>query len=95
MQGRPPLEGMEEPPDIDRDLIPIWTCWHQLNGSRAVGMAASGIPWSEVSAWCVDHGVIGDAKRRWCRLVLAMDAVALAWWHRPKGGADADPGTAT
>ncbi|MFY9342224.1 MAG: hypothetical protein WAT39_07035 [Planctomycetota bacterium] len=66
-------------PAIDADLMPVWSAFWQLVGSRQVGMAAGAIPWSELSRWCEDHEIGGEDRRRWCRLLSAMD---LAWLSR-------------
>lgn len=71
-------------PWIDEDLLPVWVAFWQLVGSRTVGMAAGSIPWSELSRWCQDHEIEGAERRRWCRLLSAMDVAWLG--HMSKRG---------
>lgn len=42
--------------------------------SRPLGMAASGLPWHELVAYCEAHDVVGPQRLRWIRLLRAMDA---------------------
>lgn len=85
-----PLALDEKPADIFPDLIPIWNAWHELSTSRPVGMAASGVPWSEQSRYCEDHGIDGPARLRWIRLLRAMDLVYLTHSNKrkPRKGGD-------
>jgi hypothetical protein len=75
---------LAEKPDLHPDLWPVWRGWHDLNAGRPVGMAAGGLPWSEMSQWCEDHGIGGADRLRWCRLFRAMDSAFLAHINKPK-----------
>jgi hypothetical protein len=77
-------------PELDDDLQPVWNAWHELSEGRAIGMAASGLAYSELSRWCEDNGVVGEERRRWCTLMRAMDREFLAMVNTKKGGADAN-----
>lgn len=67
-----------EPDPIFPDLIPVWNAWHELSTSRTVGMAASGIPWVEMSRYCEDMGIVGAMRLRWIRLMRRMDVAFIA-----------------
>lgn len=69
----------EKPAPIHTYLLPLWNAWHDLHTSRPIGMAACGLPWGELSAWCQDHEIGGEARLRVIRLLRAMDATYLAF----------------
>lgn len=91
--GKPPPKAWADKPRLFEDLRPIWNAWHELAHGRQIGMAASGIPWSEMSRYCEDHGVHREQRLRWCRLIQAMDTAWLGEIH--KKGDDADSRTDT
>jgi hypothetical protein len=70
-QGKPPLESDPEPEELHDDLLPVWNAWQDLMSDRN-GMGGS-IPWGAVSRWCEDHGIYGEQRLRWCRLIRACD----------------------
>ena len=78
-------------PEVDADLMPVWNAWHLLMGGRDVS-SGEGLSWRECSRFCEDHGIEGDARRRWCRLLLAMDRVFVRFVNAPKE-AEPDAGT--
>lgn len=83
--GRPQIKRVEEPEDVYEDLLPVWNAWWiDLTAGRALGMAASGLTWGDLSRWCEDHGIHGQERLRWCRLLRAMDSTAMAHWNRKK-----------
>jgi len=97
-QGRAPLKrSMEEPEEVHEDLQGVWDGWWQLSGGRQIGMAVSGLSWTDLSRWCQDHAVYGEQRLRWIRLLQAMDATAIEAWNRKSGSkprqevADASP----
>jgi len=98
-QGRAPLKrSMDEPDDVFEDLRAVWDGWWHLGAGRQVGMAIGGLSWGDMSRWCQDHGIEGQERLRWIRLLQAMDGVAVSHWNRkagskppPKEPADANP----
>jgi hypothetical protein len=78
-RGRDVPAELIEPPAIFDDLAPVWIAWHTLSISRPAGMAATGIPWGEMSCYCADHGIDGPLRLRWIRLLRAMDLVWLTY----------------
>ena len=84
-QGRAPLKrSMDEPDEVFEDLQQLWAAWWTLNSGRQIGMAASGLSWLDLSRWCEDHGIEGEERLRWCRLLRAMDDAALTHWSRKR-----------
>ena len=92
-QGRAPLKrSMAEPDEVFEDLQAVWDGWWHLGAGRQVGMAIGGLSWTEMRNWCEDHGITGEERLRWIRLMQAMDATALAHWGRKQGAkSDANP----
>ena len=72
---------LDEPEPIFDDLYPIWHAWHDLNTSRPIAGGMVPMPlalsWSELSRYCEDHGIAGESRRRWIRLLRAMDVAYL------------------
>ena len=92
-QGRAPLKrSMDEPSAVFTDLLGVWECWWQLGSGRQVGMAIGGLSWTDMRGWCEDHGITGEARLRWIRLLIAMDETARMQWSRKQGAkSDANP----
>lgn len=90
-KGKAPQTQVAEPDDLYPDLIPVWNAWHELHTSRPIGMTAGGVPWSEQSRWCEDNGVHGERRRRWVRLLRAMDCAYLRHTAEAKGAARGNP----
>ena len=99
VRGAPQIKvSVDEPEDVFEDLRQVWDAWwSDLGDGRMVGMAMSGLSWTDMSKWCEDHGITGEERLRWIRLFRAMDAVALPHWNRqkplPQGAPDASPRT--
>jgi hypothetical protein len=70
-------EEPTQPPTLDADLVPVWEAWAVLMDGRNVS-DGEGLSWLELSRWCEDHGIEGASRRRWCRLLKAMDRAYVA-----------------
>jgi hypothetical protein len=78
-------------PQLDADLHGVYGCWSQLMDGRQVGNGEA-LSWSEVSRWCEDHGIEGEARRRWCRLVKGLDRAYVAHVNTRQPDGDARTG---
>jgi hypothetical protein len=54
--------------------MPLWNAWAMLMDGRDVS-SGEALSWLEVSRYCEDHDISGEERRRWCRLLKAMDRV--------------------
>ncbi|MCA8949441.1 MAG: hypothetical protein KDE27_08050 [Planctomycetes bacterium] len=69
----PPPEALANRPNLDKEQIPIWNCWHALDATRDTGFVG-GLRLS--MAECFDiFGVPERDRPRWMRLLLAMEGV--------------------
>jgi hypothetical protein len=59
-------EEPTQPPTLDADLVPVWEAWAVLMDGRNVS-DGEGLSWLE-----------GASRRRWCRLLKAMDRAYVA-----------------
>jgi hypothetical protein len=85
------LQKDEEPePQLDADLVPVYLGWTQLMDGRSVSHG-EGLSWRELSRWCEDHELHGEERRRWCRLLKAMDRAYVALINEER--TDGNPGT--
>lgn len=84
------LTNESEEPRIDADLLPVWRAWHELMDGRAVG-DGEGLSWADLSRWCEDYEVHGEERRRFCRLLKAMDRAYVR--HINEAVASGDSGT--
>ena len=64
-------------PELFDDLIPTWQAWKALHLTRSVGMRVCGLSWSELSRYAEDHEMHGEERRRFCRIMLAVDEAYL------------------
>lgn len=66
-------------PELDADAVPYWHAFLELTGSRIQGMGLGAIPWSEIAAWLVIHGVTDtDRRMEFARFIRALDEEYLA-----------------
>jgi hypothetical protein len=84
-QGRAPLKNsVQEPDEVFEDLQGVWDAWWSIGAGRSSGMSVNGLAWTEMSGWCADHGINGEERLRWIRLLRSMDITALTHWHSKK-----------
>ena len=59
VRGAPQIKvSVDEPEDVFEDLRQVWDAWwSDLGDGRMVGMAMSGLSWTDMSKWCEDHGI--------------------------------------
>ncbi len=68
-------------PILYPDLLPFWTAFSRLHGTRSIGQAGpSGLLLSEVLAW-LDLNVVSatETRKEYVHFVLFMDQVYLEW----------------
>lgn len=66
-------------------LVPLWELFLDLNSSRPPGMGASGIPLTEVEAWCRLRDVrLTDWE---LDVLIGMDKVVLSTWGEARKNA--------
>lgn len=71
--------------EIDGDLLPIMDAWNELLPDRPP--MGGLIPWMALSRWCSDHGIGGEERLRWIRLIRACDRAHLMETHAKDGDA--------
>lgn len=78
-----PLPEMDPEPEVFEDLAGVLKAFVELQGDRAESGLLS---WQAASCWCADHGIHGEERLRWCRLLTRMaTADALERSQRRKG----------
>ena len=80
--GLPPVDGIGEPPEVFTDLLSIWHAFHDLSCSRPSGFGPGALSWQELSCYCADHGIDGQYRLRFVRLLRAMDCTFLVVTNR-------------
>jgi hypothetical protein len=76
-RGIPIPKALTDRPLLEAHLFPVMRGYQEICTSRSIGMAAGPIPWSELSAWCSDNGIVGANRLRWVRMLRALDMADL------------------
>lgn len=70
---------LAERPELDAYQSFVWKAFNDLHSCRALGLAPGPIPWTAISHWAREHGVVDpDDFEDLAYLVAELDAAWLA-----------------